>query len=155
MRTVIDPAKAKDYPPNIQAILKRRAPTSEWLAQQLLEIDTETGWVKIAYDLSEAHHNRFGAIHGGSIAAVMDDVLSTAAGLQAQWGEIAPTLEMKVSYLNQAHSGRHMAEARVMKRGRQIVFLEATLSREDGKVIATSSSTIMIAPLKKANAPQT
>jgi len=32
MRTAIDPANAKDYPPNIQAILKRRAPTSEWLA---------------------------------------------------------------------------------------------------------------------------
>ena len=79
----------------------------------------------------------------------LDDVLAVAAGFIAQWGEIAPTLEMKVSYLNQGGAGRHIAEAKVVKRGRQINFLEATLMREDGKVIATSTATIMIAPMKK------
>jgi acyl-coenzyme A thioesterase PaaI-like protein len=65
------------------------------------------------------------------------------------WGEIAPTLEMKVSYLNQAGVGRHIGEASVRKRGRQISFLEASLIREDGRLIATASGTIMIAALKR------
>jgi uncharacterized protein (TIGR00369 family) len=149
MRRTIDPAKPEEYPPNIQAILKRRAPCSAWLNQNVLEIDSDEGWVKIAYDLGEAHFNRFGALHGGAIACVMDDVLATAAGLVLQWGEIAPTLEMKVSYLSQGAAGRHLAEARVIKRGRQINFLEATLATDAGKVIATASATIMIAPMKK------
>jgi uncharacterized protein (TIGR00369 family) len=149
MRRTIDPAKPEEYPPNIQAILKRRAPCSAWLNQNVLEIDSDEGWVKIAYDLGEAHFNRFGALHGGAIACVMDDVLATAAGLVLQWGEIAPTLEMKVSYLSQGAAGRHIAEARVIKRGRQINFLEATLATDAGKVIATASATIMIAPMKK------
>ena len=114
-----------------------------------MEVDVEDGWVKIGYALGEPHFNRFGALHGGAIACVMDDVLAVAAGFIAQWGEIAPTLEMKVSYLNQGGAGRHIAEAKVVKRGRQINFLEATLMREDGKVIATSTATIMIAPMKK------
>jgi uncharacterized protein (TIGR00369 family) len=80
---------------------------------------------------------------------VMDDVVATAAGLVAQWGEIAPTLEMKVSYLNQAGAGAHTAEARVIKRGRTVLFLEGALSNEAGKTIATTSATIMIAPLKR------
>jgi len=150
MRETFDPAKAETYPPNIQAIIKRQAPTSAWLNQQILELDVEGGWVKIGYELGEPHFNRFGALHGGSIACVMDDVLAVAAGLVAKWGEIAPTLEMKVSYLNQGGAGKHIAEARVMKRGRQINFLDATLSREDGKVIATATATIMIAPLKRS-----
>lgn len=150
MRSLIDPTKAADYPPNIQAIIKRPAQVSAWLGQSLLEIDTEMGWVRIAYELTVAHLNRYGAIHGGTIAAAMDDVLSTAAGLQAQWGEIAPTLEMKVSYLAQAMPGRHVAEARTVKRGRKIVFLEGTLMSEAGMLIATSSATIMIAALKKS-----
>jgi uncharacterized protein (TIGR00369 family) len=150
MRSLIDPTKATDYPPNIQAIIKRPAQVSAWLGQSLLEIDTETGWVRIAYELTVVHLNRYGAIHGGTIAAAMDDVLSTAAGLQAQWGEIAPTLEMKVSYLAQAMPGRHIAEARAVKRGRKIVFLEGTLMNEAGTLIATSSATIMIAALKKS-----
>jgi uncharacterized protein (TIGR00369 family) len=149
MREVFDSSKASDYPPNIQAIIKRQAPASAWLNQQILELDVEAGWVKIGYTLGEPHFNRFGALHGGSIACVMDDVLAVAAGMVAKWGEIAPTLEMKVSYLNQGAAGKHIAEARVLKRGRQINFLEATLCREDGKVIATSTATIMIAPMKR------
>jgi uncharacterized protein (TIGR00369 family) len=149
MRTAIDPALANEYPPNIQAILKRRAATSAYLGQQLLEIDSDAGWVRIAYALGDVHFNRYGAIHGGVIAAVMDDVVATAAGLVAQWGEIAPTLEMKVSYLNQAGAGDHVAEARVVKRGRTILFLEGSLADGAAKTIATASATIMITALKK------
>lgn len=149
MRKTFDPAKAETYPPNVQAIVKRQAPASAWLNQQILELDVEEGWVKIGYDLGQAHFNRFGALHGGSIACVMDDVLAVAAGMVAKWGEIAPTLEMKVSYLNQGGAGKHIAEAKVLKRGRQINFLEASLMREDGKVIATATATIMIAPMKR------
>ncbi len=149
MRVAIDPAKAADYPANIQAILKRQAPCSAWLGQELLEIDTETGFARIAYGLGEPHFNRFGALHGGAIACVMDDVLAVAAGLVLNWGEIAPTLEMKVSYLAQGAAGRHIAEARVLKRGRQINFLDATLASDGGKLIATATATIMIAAMKK------
>lgn len=149
MRQIVDPAKREAYPANIQAILKRPAPCAAWLGQELLEIDTEAGWAKVAYELGEPQFNRFGALHGGAIACVMDDILSVAAGLVLQWGEIAPTLEMKVSYLSQGAAGRHVAEARVLKRGRQINFLDATLATEAGKPIATASATIMIAPLKK------
>ncbi|HEY0106926.1 MAG TPA: PaaI family thioesterase [Rhizomicrobium sp.] len=149
MRRVVDKTKPEDYPPNVQAIFRRQAPCSAWLNQELLEVDLEDGWVKIGYDLGEPHFNRFGALHGGAIAAAMDDVVAVAAGFAAQWGEIAPTLEMKVSYLNQGGAGRHVAEAKVVKRGRTINFLEASLARPDGKVIATASATIMIAPLKR------
>lgn len=149
MRSPVEAAKAAEYPPNIQAILKRPAAASAHLGQQLREIDTDEGWVKIGYTLSDAHFNRYGAIHGGVIACVMDDVVATAAGLVAQWGEIAPTLEMKVSYLNQAAAGAHTGEARVVKRGKTILFLEGMLQNEAGKTIATASATIMISALKR------
>src|SRR4029077_8062402 len=148
MRRAIDRTKADEFPPNVQAIFKRAAPCSAWLNQDLLEIDVEEGWVKIGYVLCEPHFNRFGALHGGAIACVMDDVLAVAAGFIAQWGEIAPTLEMKVSYLAQGGAGAYAAEAKVIKRGPTINFLEGTLSTATGKLIATASATIMIAPLK-------
>jgi uncharacterized protein (TIGR00369 family) len=149
MLVTVDPAKAAEYPANIQAILKRQAPCSAWLGQELLEIDAEAGLARIAYAMGEAHFNRFGALHGGAIACVMDDVLAVAAGLVLQWGEIAPTLEMKVSYIAQGAAGRHIAEAKAIKRGRQINFLEATFADAQAKLIATATATIMIAPLKR------
>ena len=149
MRRTVEAARATEYPPNIQAILKRRAPASAALGQEVLEIDTDEGWARVAYSLGETHCNRYGAIHGGAIACIMDDVVATAAGLAAQWGEIAPTLEMKVSYLNPVAMGPHVAEARVVKRGRSILFVEGMLCDAEGKTLATASATIMIAPLKR------
>ena len=154
MRRVIDKTRPEEFPPNVQAIFRRLAPCSAWLNQDLLEVDVEEGWVKIGYELGEPHFNRFGALHGGAIACVMDDVLAVAAGFIAKWGEIAPTLEMKVSYLNQGAAGRHIAEAKVIKRGRTINF-EASVTNQAGRVVATATATIMIAPLKRPDANKT
>jgi uncharacterized protein (TIGR00369 family) len=141
----LDRDNPQNYPPNIQAILKRPAPAAAALGQDILDVDAERGFVRVAYSVTEGLANRFGALHGGMTAAMMDDAMSLAAGVVAQWGEITPTLEMKVSYLAQAKPGmRLIGEARTVKRGRSVIFLECTLSDEAGKLIATGSSTVMV-----------
>jgi uncharacterized protein (TIGR00369 family) len=146
----IDRAHPEKYPPNIQAVLKRRAEASAVLGQELMEVDVEKGFVRVAYDTTQALANRYGAIHGGMTAAMMDDVIALAAGLTIEWGQITPTLEMKVSYLAQGKPGsRLIAEARTVRRGGTVIFLEADLKDETGKLIATASSTVMIAQVKK------
>jgi len=146
----IDRSNPSLYPPNIQAILKRPAPAAVILGQELLEVDAAAGSVKVAYTVSDALANRFGALHGGMTAAMMDDVISLAAGLSVEWGQITPTLEMKVSYIRQGKLGsRLVAVARTVRRGSTVAFIEAELSDESGALIATASSTIAITPLKR------
>jgi uncharacterized protein (TIGR00369 family) len=138
------------YPPNIQAVLKRRAEASAVLGQELLDVDVEKGIARAAYDTTPVLSNRYGAIHGGMTAAIMDDIIALAAGLTIQWGQITPTLEMKVNYIAQGKPGdRLIAEARTVRRGGTVIFLEADLKTETGKLIATASSTVMIAQVKK------
>jgi uncharacterized protein (TIGR00369 family) len=146
----LDRSKPDQYPPNIQAVLKRPAPGAVVLGQELLEVDKEAGRVRVAYNTTEALANRYGAIHGGMTAAMLDDVISLAAGLTIEWGQITPTLEMKVSYIAQGKPGaRILAEARTVRRGGTVMFLEADLKDEEGKLVATASSTVMIAQMKK------
>jgi uncharacterized protein (TIGR00369 family) len=146
----IDRTTPEKYPPNIQAILKRPAPGAVVLGQELLEIDQEQGRVKVAYNTTDQLANRYGAIHGGMTAAMLDDVISLASGLTIEWGQITPTLEMKVSYIAQGKPGtRITAEARTVRRGGTVIFLEADLKDEAGKLIATASSTVMIAQMKR------
>jgi uncharacterized protein (TIGR00369 family) len=146
----IERAHPEKYPPNIQAVLKRRAEASAVLGQELLDVDVEKGVVRVAYDTTQALANRYGAIHGGMTAAMMDDVIALAAGLTIEWGQITPTLEMKVSYVAQGKPGaRLVAEARTVRRGGTVIFLEADLKDEAGKLIATASSTVMIAQVKR------
>jgi len=146
----IDKNNPAAYPPNIQAILKRPAPAAVLLGQELLEVDVQKGWVQVAYSVSQPLANRFGAMHGGMTAAMMDDVISLAAGLSVDWGQITPTLEMKVSYIRQGKLGsRLIAEARTVRRGSSISFLEAELRDAEGALVATASSTIAITGMKK------
>lgn len=136
-------------PPSIQAILKRQAPAAAMLGQKILAIDAERGAARIAYDAGDNLQNRFGALHGGMIAAIMDDVMAIAAGLSLQWGEISPTLEMKTSFLAMAKPGRLMAEASVLKRGKSVIFLEARLEDGDHRLIATASATASVTPMRR------
>ncbi len=146
----IERAHPEKYPPNIQAVLKRRAEASAVLGQEVLDVDVEKGVVRVAYDTTQTLANRYGAIHGGMTAAMMDDVIALAAGLTIEWGQITPTLEMKVSYVAQGKPGtRLIAEARTVRRGGTVIFLEADLKDEAGKLIATASSTVMIAQVKR------
>jgi uncharacterized protein (TIGR00369 family) len=146
----IDRAAPGKYPPNIQAVMRRTAPAASVLGQELLEVNGEKGCVTVAYNTGEALSNRYGAIHGGMTAAMLDDVMSLAAGLTIEWGQITPTLEMKVSYIKQGVPGaRLIATAKTVRRGASIVFLEADLKSEDGSLVATASSTIAITTLKR------
>ncbi len=147
---MIDHDHPEKYPPNIQAILKRPAPGAVVLGQEILDVNVEQGFVRVAYNTTETLANRYGAIHGGMTAAMLDDVISLAAGLTVEWGQITPTLEMKVSYIAQGKIGaRILAEARTIRRGGTVIFLEADLKDEIGKLIATASSTVMIAQMKR------
>lgn len=146
----LDRANPEQYPPNIQAILKRPAPAATILGQDILMVDAAAGVVRVAYSVSDNLANKFGAMHGGMTAAMMDDAMSLAAGVTAQWGEITPTLEMKVSYLAQAKPGmRLIAEARTVKRGKTVIFLDCALADEAGKQVATASCTVMVTAHKK------
>lgn len=147
----LDREKPEQYPPNIQAILKRPAPAAVILGQDILSVDAQAGFVQVAYTVTDQLANKFGALHGGMTAAMMDDAMSLAAGVTAQWGEITPTLEMKVSYLSQAKPGsRLIAEARTVKRGKTVIFLECALADDSGKSIATGSCTVMVTAHKKS-----
>ena len=146
--TEIDPAAPERYPPNIQAILKRPAPASALLGIVPLALDMESGAVRIAFDAGPSLCNKWGALQGGMVAAMLDDLMSVAAGLTLEWGQIVPTLEMKANFLKPAQPGRLTGIGRVVKRGASVVFLEARLEGPDGALLATGSATARVVTRK-------
>ncbi|MEP2828474.1 PaaI family thioesterase [Parvibaculum sp.] len=148
-----DAKPANDWPPNIQAVFKRMAPASRYLGLEILEADREKRTVKVAFNAGPELCNMWGGIQGGMVAAMLDDVMSLAVGLDLEWGQISPTLELKVSMLNAARPGRIIGTGRVIKRGKAVGFIEGELTSEDGKLLATGSSTATFVTLKK-KAPQ-
>lgn len=76
-------------------------------------------------------------VHGGVIATLID-----SAGVVAAWSDAdhsvtrGATADLSVSYLSAAHAVDLVAEARVMRRGRSLVFIEVDVTASTGERIA-------------------
>ena len=79
-------------------------------------------------------------VHGGAIASLIDN-----AGVAAVWSNVPPditrgaTASMTVHYLAAAEAVDLIAEARVIRRGRSIVFVDIDVSAPSGERIARGS----------------
>ena len=104
---------------------------------------------KLEFNASEQLCNKWGGLHGGMVAAMMDDLMAYAVGLSLEWGEISPTLEVKTSFLAAGRPGRPVGEGWTVKRGKSVAFMEAELRTEDGDLVATGSSTARIVKIKR------
>ena len=136
-------------PPNVKSADKKPSPTSAHLGLDLLAVDAENGVVEMAFEASDQLCNKWGGIQGGNVAAMLDDAMAFAIGLNLDWGQISPTLEIKVSMLSPARPGRLNCVGRVLRRGRSVGFVEGELYDQEGRLLATGSSTANFVTLKK------
>jgi uncharacterized protein (TIGR00369 family) len=91
----------------------------------------------------ERFANPGGVIQGGFIAAMLDSSMGASAvtSLEGRRARVA-NAEMKVSFLRSAKVGTTLTcEATTIESGTTVIFVEARVRDEDGRLIATASST--------------
>lgn len=98
---------------------------------------------RVEFPVQEFMYNPQGSLHGGVVALAMD--VSMGHLLNHLQGPGA-TLEIKVQYLRALRLGRAVATGRVLRRGREIAFLESRLTDEDGQLAAVATSTWRTSP---------
>ena len=78
-----------------------------------------------------------GSVHGGVIATMIDmaAVVSVLSNLP-DTGSPAGTADLAVTYLRQAHGDWVDAEAKVIKRGRQLCTVEVSILNDEGVLCA-------------------
>jgi uncharacterized protein (TIGR00369 family) len=111
-------------------------------------ISAKDGVTRVRVDLDPSHDNNFGAPHGGLVATLLDVAMGTAARLAA--GAPVMTLNMQVNFVAVGR-GALLAEGRVVRAGRSIVFAEAEARDAGGEIIAKSSGVFRpLSPTKLA-----
>lgn len=112
------------------------------LGWSLVQFDPRSRSIIVAYEAKPAFANAMGKVQGGIIAAMLDDAMGPALIATLPPGQAAPTLEMKVSFLEPVPiDGRLFGHGRVLKAGRTIAFLASDLRDEEGRVLATATAT--------------
>ena len=85
--------------------------------------------------------NPFGYVAGGYLTVFADELAASAIGSVLDAGELATTAELKISFLRPVAKGLIRGEGKVLRKGKRVAFVEATIKNAQDEVVATVSST--------------
>ena len=88
--------------------------------------------------------NPIGTVQGGILTAMLDELMSISAMVAGNFSIVVPTLEIKTTFIRAAKPGMLAGWGKVVRMGRNVVFLEGALHDADGQLVATASSTAMV-----------
>jgi uncharacterized protein (TIGR00369 family) len=126
------------------------APISKLLGWKYLSFDREARVLKVEMQARSEFLNPVGVIHGGMLAAMLDETLSPTLALTLGPGEFAPTLELKVNFIAPTKPGPALGTGRIVHRGRSICFMEGQLHDDGGNLLATATATSKITTRPRA-----
>jgi uncharacterized protein (TIGR00369 family) len=97
-----------------------------------------SGYVRCSHVIEDRFLNAHGALFGGYISALLDDVTGHAAMTVLPDAKSCSTAELSVSYFRPCfpEDGPLLLEAEVINQSRRSFHIEATAKRPDGKLIA-------------------
>ena len=105
--------------------------------------DAGSGVARI--DIGAQHQNPNGVVHGAVLFALVDTAMGKATmSVIDEPDTYCASVEVSLRFIRPAASGSLVATAEVVKRGRNLVHLEARVVGEEDRLIATSSGTFAI-----------
>ena len=114
---------------------------------QHLGLTTEAlgeGSARLSMPLPKHFTNSFGTAHGGVIMSLLDVALCTAARTLHPDSLGVITIDLSTSFIGGGSGERLIAEARVLKNGRSLIFVEAEAKNDDGSLVAKSIGTVRV-----------
>ena len=109
---------------------------------EVTSADLDAGYVALRFSGQPAFSNHWGNIQGGFGVALIDVLVSVAA--YAKLGQWCPTVEMKSTFVAPAKVGTCDGEARIIKVGNTLAFLEARLWGGDGELAIHATATVSV-----------
>jgi uncharacterized protein (TIGR00369 family) len=103
----------------------------------------EPGRAVFEMEADERHHNPLGTLHGGVYCDLADAAMGYAYAATLGEGETFTTVELKINFFRPVRKGRLIAEARVIKAGGTLGYVECDVKDQDGKLLARAGSTCM------------
>lgn len=102
------------------------------------------GFAKLELDAdAEIHGNQQRTVHGGTLCELADATIGTAHSTAIGEGETFTSIDLKVNFFRPVWKSRLTATAKQIQHGRTLTHYQCEIVREDGKVVALATSTVM------------
>lgn len=131
MRTVFDKWAAGGEPPQIAKLIGFR----------LKSYDRDH--CAMEFEAGPQHANPMGTLHGGILCDVADAAMGTAWATGIAENETFTTIELKINFFRPFWTGLLVADAKVVRRGRTVGYMECEVKDEAGRLIAKVACTCM------------
>lgn len=115
---------------------------SRTLGMRIIAVGRATATLEIDVD-PEIHGNQQGTVHGGLLSELADATIGTAHSTLIDRGESFTSIELKVNFFRPVWRTRLRAVARPTHQGRNISHYTCEILRDDGKLAALATSTVM------------
>ena len=126
---------------------KNQPTGSQTLGYKMLSVSQATMTVEVEFDArAELLSNPMRQVQGGYLCAMLDECMSVACMVASKMTHVAPTLEMKTSFLRPAAFGKLRGVGRVIKWGRTVAFTEGELYDPEGRLLAKATGTAVPTP---------
>jgi uncharacterized protein (TIGR00369 family) len=102
------------------------------------------GTARLSLPLQPQLTNSMGTVHGGAIMSLLDIALCTAARTLHPDSVGAITIDMSTSFIGGGAGAKLLADARVLKDGRSVIFVEGEARNEDGSLVAKAIATVRV-----------
>ncbi len=123
-----------------QPLTDSPSPLGRWLGGVLQAVEQDS--IRAAYIVRADMTNPAGILHGGAIAAIIDDLIGMT--IIVMTGAYHASINLSVDFLSSAREGETVVcTTRIVRRGRQIVHAEAMLTNDSGKLIARATTNLL------------
>jgi len=103
----------------------------------------EPGRAVFQMEVDDRHHNPMGTLHGGIYCDLADAAMGYAYAATLGEGETFTTIELKINFLRAIRKATLTAEAKVVKAGSAVGYVECDVKDQTGKLVARAASTCM------------
>ena len=128
---------------------KNQPTGSQTLGFRMTAVSQATKTVEVAFDArAELLLNPMKQIQGGYLCAMLDECMSVACRVASGMTHVAPTAEMKTSFLRPAMPGEIRGVGRVVRWGSRVAFTEGELFDPEGRLLAKATGTAIPTPFQ-------
>src|ERR1700681_2790553 len=115
----------------------------------------EPGHAVFEMEADQRHHNPMGTLHGGIDCDLADAAMGYAYAATLGEGETFTTIELKINFLRPVRKATLTAEARVVRAGSTLGYVECDIKDRTGRLVARASSTCIKLNLERKSGAST
>jgi uncharacterized protein (TIGR00369 family) len=117
-------------------------PISRTLGFEMVDIAPGRGVMEMQTDPA-VHGNPMGTIHGGVLADIADAAIGCAHAATLEENESFTTVDLRINFFRPVWKEKIRASAKVVQLGKTISYYTCDVTRADGKLVATVTSSVM------------